>query len=126
MRWRPQVSMVRAGTYVALMICSTAALAPTPPLEFRAAMDQAIMRMHHAMAAPADGQVDEQFARMMIAHHQGAVDMAVLQIRYGSDERLRRLAQGIIVEQQQEIRLMERVLAELAPASAVEAKEARQ
>jgi uncharacterized protein (DUF305 family) len=48
---------------------------------------------------------------MMIPHHQGAVDMALVELRFGHDERLRRLAQGIIVEQRQEIEVMRRILA---------------
>jgi uncharacterized protein (DUF305 family) len=49
---------------------------------------------------------------MMIPHHQGAVDMAVVELRYGRNEKLRRLAQGIIVEQRQEIEVMQRLLGE--------------
>ena len=47
--------------------------------------------------------VDRDFAALMIPHHQGAIDMAVLELRYGRNEQLRRLAQEIIVNQQQEI-----------------------
>jgi uncharacterized protein (DUF305 family) len=49
---------------------------------------------------------------MMIPHHQGAIDMAKVELIYGRDPVLRRLAQGIIVAQQQEIELMERYLHE--------------
>jgi len=42
----------------------------------------------------------------MIPHHQGAIDMALVELRYGKDERLKRLAQEIIVTQQQEIDVM--------------------
>jgi hypothetical protein len=47
---------------------------------------------------------------MMMAHHQGAVDMAMAELRHGSNERLRRLAQGIVIEQRQEIAAMQQVL----------------
>ena len=60
------------------------------------------------MAARPTG--DRDFAAMMIPHHQGAVDMAKLQLIYRRDPVLRRLAQAIIVEQQQEIELMQRSL----------------
>jgi uncharacterized protein (DUF305 family) len=53
---------------------------------------------------------------MMIPHHQGAIDMAKVQLQYGKDPRLRRLAQGIIVEQAQEIAVMQQILDE-APAT---------
>ena len=74
--------------------------------EMHAAMD----KMDAGMAIPPTGDPDRDFARMMIPHHQGAVDMALAELRFGRDERLRRLAQGIIVEQRQEIEVMQRIL----------------
>jgi uncharacterized protein (DUF305 family) len=47
---------------------------------------------------------------MMIPHHKGAIDMALLQLKYGRSEKLRRLAQSIIVEQGQEIAYMRSLL----------------
>ncbi len=52
------------------------------------------------------GDVDADFAAMMIPHHQGAIDMALSELRYGKNEQLRRIAQEIIVDQQQEINAM--------------------
>jgi uncharacterized protein (DUF305 family) len=52
------------------------------------------------------GDPDHDFAAMMIPHHQGAVDMAKLELLYGKDPTLRRLAQEIIVTQEQEIEVM--------------------
>jgi uncharacterized protein (DUF305 family) len=49
---------------------------------------------------------------MMIPHHQGAIDMALAELRYGRNERLKRLAQEIIIEQQQEIAVMRLALRE--------------
>lgn len=69
-------------------------------------------RMHAAMMVAPRGDPDRDFAAMMIPHHQGAVDMAEAELKYGKNERLRRLAQGIIVEQRQEIVVMQGVLAE--------------
>jgi uncharacterized protein (DUF305 family) len=69
----------------------------------------AMERMHAAMmAVRPSGDADRDFAAMMIAHHQGAIDMARLELRYGKDETLRRLAQEIIVTQGQEIGVMRR------------------
>ena len=78
--------------------------------DFPRAMDDAMMRMHEAMHVPYSGNADRDFAAMMIPHHQGAIDMAKLELQYGTDERLRRLAQGIIVEQAQEIGVMHGIL----------------
>jgi uncharacterized protein (DUF305 family) len=47
---------------------------------------------------------------MMIPHHQGSIDMARVLLKYGQDERLKRLAQSIIVEQGQEISYMRTLL----------------
>src|SRR6266568_7142654 len=67
-------------------------------------------RMHEGMEIAASSDVDRDFMRMMIPHHQGAIDMALLQLKYGHDEKLKRLAQSIIVEQGQEIAYMRTLL----------------
>jgi uncharacterized protein (DUF305 family) len=80
---------------------------------FASQMMQAMDRMDSAMiAAKPTNDPDRDFAAMMIPHHQGAIDMAKLELIYGHDPVLRRLAEGIIVEQQQEIELMQRSLNE--------------
>jgi uncharacterized protein (DUF305 family) len=48
---------------------------------------------------------------MMIPHHQGAIEMAKGELKYGQDPELRHLAEGIIAAQQSEIELMDRWLA---------------
>ena len=77
---------------------------------FYSEMSDANARMHAAMDVPATGDIDRDFMRMMIPHHQGAVDMARLLLKYGQDPRLKRLAQSIIVEQDQEIAYMQTLL----------------
>jgi len=80
---------------------------------FALQMMQAMDRMDSAMmAAKPTDDPDRDFAAMMIPHHQGAIDMAKAELIYGHDPVLRRLAEGIIVEQQQEIELMQRSLNE--------------
>jgi hypothetical protein len=49
---------------------------------------------------------------MMIPHHQGAVDMAQAELKYGHNEQLRRLAQEIVATQQCEITVMRLALGE--------------
>ncbi|MBD3887110.1 DUF305 domain-containing protein [Phormidium tenue FACHB-886] len=74
-------------------------------------LNQALISMNTAMSrVPMTGNPDVDFAVMMIPHHQGAVDMAKAELRYGTDSRLRRLAQEIIVTQQSEIALMQLIL----------------
>jgi uncharacterized protein (DUF305 family) len=49
------------------------------------------------------GNADRDFVLMMIPHHQGAIDMAKVEIEYGHDEELRRMAEEIIAAQEKEI-----------------------
>jgi uncharacterized protein (DUF305 family) len=65
-------------------------------------------KMHVAMAAiRPSGATDVDFVRMMLPHHQAAIDMAKIQLLYGKDPQMRRLAQEIITDQQSEIQLMQ-------------------
>jgi uncharacterized protein (DUF305 family) len=83
----------------------------TPAAEsFTSLMMQAMERMHTDMSIVPSGDPDRDFAAMMIPHHQGAVDMAKVELQFGKNPVLRRLAQGIIVEQLQEIEVMQREL----------------
>ncbi|MFB6942221.1 DUF305 domain-containing protein [Streptomyces sp. NPDC060286] len=70
-------------------------------------MDASMETMVKAMAdAPVTGDADRDFAAMMVPHHQGAVAMAKAVLEHGKDPVLRRLAEEIIVTQQQEIGVM--------------------
>ena len=94
-------------------LCAAAATASlaAPPQGFSALLDDAMARMHHAMAsAERTGDPDRDFVTSMIPHHQGAVDMARALLLHGKDPALRRLAEGIVADQQTEIELMERWL----------------
>jgi uncharacterized protein (DUF305 family) len=79
-------------------------------------MMQAMERMQRDMSIVPSGDPDRDFAAMMIPHHQGAIDMAKLELQFGKNPVLRRLAQGIIVEQLQEIEVMQRELRQLQAA----------
>jgi hypothetical protein len=85
---------------------------------FLAENDAAMAKMMDAMAAKPAGDIDRDFAAMMIPHHQGAIDMAVIELRYGKNEQLRRIAQEIIVSQMQEITAMQLAIGEQVTASA--------
>jgi hypothetical protein len=78
----------------------------------------AMSKMMTGMAITPSGNVDPDFVHMMVPHHQGAIDMAVLELRYGHNPILRRLAQEIVVTQQQEITAMYLAIREPLPASA--------
>ncbi|MEN4976476.1 DUF305 domain-containing protein [Pantoea eucalypti] len=80
--------------------------------------EQAMDTMMSRMAIDPTGNVDEDFVAMMTPHHQGAMDMAVAELRYGKNEQLRRIAQEIIVTQQQEIVAMYQALGKPLPPAA--------
>jgi hypothetical protein len=80
--------------------------------------DDAMAKMMNDMAIKPTGDIDRDFVAMMSPHHQGAVDMAVIELRYGKNEQLRRIAQEIIVDQMQEIAAMKLAIGEPATDSA--------
>jgi uncharacterized protein (DUF305 family) len=74
-------------------------------------LDKSMERMHAEMQkVHYSGNADADFASLMVPHHQGAVQMAEVELQFGSDPRLRRLAQEIIVTQQSEIDLMKNAI----------------
>jgi hypothetical protein len=92
----------------------------TPPAEapYLAQNDAVMAKMMADMAVKPTGDVDRDFVNMMVPHHQGAIDMAQAVLRYGHNETIRRLAQEIIVTQQEEIVAMRRAVGEPLPPSA--------
>src|SRR5262249_20541502 len=78
-------------------------------------------KMHMAMGAvPRSGNSYVDFVRLMLPHHQAAIDMAKTQLLYGKDAQMRRLAQEIITDQQLEIELMQHWLKQREPGQAKE------
>jgi len=74
-------------------------------------LDKSMDTMHAEMQKVRySGKADADFASMMIPHHQGAIEMAEVELQFGTDPRLRRLAQEIIVTQQSEIEVMKRAV----------------
>jgi hypothetical protein len=69
------------------------------------------------IATKPTADIDRDFVATMASHHQGAIDMAVVFLRYGHNEQLRRLAQEIVVTQQQEIAAMALAIGEPLPPS---------
>jgi uncharacterized protein (DUF305 family) len=64
-------------------------------------------KMHAAMnSVGPSGNRDADFVKLMLPHHEGAVDMAKAELTYGKDAQMRRLAQEIVTDQESEIQLM--------------------
>jgi uncharacterized protein (DUF305 family) len=71
-------------------------------------MEQAIEKMHTEMASiKPTGDNDADFVRLMLPHHQAAIDMAKTELAHGKDPQMRRLAQEIVADQRSEIELMQ-------------------
>ena len=60
------------------------------------------MMGEHKMA----GDTDKDFLSMMIVHHQGAIDMANVEIKYGTDAEIKKMAEDVVKKQTAEISQM--------------------
>lgn len=92
-----------SAIFLTASLISTAAFAASPSTK---AYEAANSAMHKDMNITYTGDADVDFVAGMIPHHQGAVDMARVQLKYGKDEDLRELAQRIITWQEAEIGFM--------------------
>ena len=73
---------------------------------------RSMTRMHdEMMIGMGYNDPDTAFAKAMLGHHRGAVEMAKIQLKYGTDEEMRQLAQEIITAQQAEIDILNKWLA---------------
>ncbi|MFM0412544.1 MULTISPECIES: CopM family metallochaperone [Paraburkholderia] len=64
--------------------------------------------MKEMSAPPYGGNTDKDFVSHMIPHHQGAIDMAKVELKYGKDPDMKRLARSIIKAQNEEIAYMKK------------------
>jgi YVTN family beta-propeller protein len=91
---------------VAAALVSARAESDRSDNQFVAEARAATRKMMTAMDATPTGDVDADFVAMMIPHHVAAIEMAQAELRTGRNEQLRRLAQEIVVTQQQEVAVM--------------------
>jgi uncharacterized protein (DUF305 family) len=98
-------------------MCATPAADALGEAPFLAENDAAMKKMMSDMAVTPTGDVDVDFVAMMVPHHQGAIGMAVAVLRHGRNPQIRRLAQEIIVTQQQEIAAMRLAVGQPLPPS---------
>ena len=85
------------------------------PMSTDSAMQQELMQgmnqMNQDMMAAAQYKdPDVAFAAGMLPHHIGAVKMAEVELKYGKDPEMRKLAENIINAQQAEIEQMQKWL----------------
>jgi len=93
-----------------VLVASALVLANDAEAPFLKENEAAMAKMMAAMAVTPTGDVDRDFVATMVPHHQGAIEMAQAELRYGHNEQLRRLAQEIIVAQTQEIAVMHQAI----------------
>jgi uncharacterized protein (DUF305 family) len=91
--------------------------APAAEAPYLAENVSAMTKMMIDMGIRPSGDVDADFVAMMVPHHQGAIEMAQAELRYGRNEPLRRIAQEIIITQMQEITAMRLSLGQPLPPS---------
>jgi uncharacterized protein (DUF305 family) len=68
--------------------------------------DLAMSNMNRTMLVEPTGDIDRDFVALMIPQHQGAIDMARAELKYGHNDELRRLAQSVITQQNDEVSAM--------------------
>jgi hypothetical protein len=99
-------------------ICPASARADFPgEMPYLVESQAGMNRMMSDMAVKPTGDVDRDFVSMMVPHHQGAIDMARAVLRSGHNEQIKRLAQEIIITQQQEIAVMRLAVGDPLPPS---------
>ena len=84
---------------------------------FNAEVSHSMSNMMSAMSVKPSGDVDKDFVDQMIPHHIGAIEMSESELKYGRNVKVRRIAQEIIVTQEQEIAAMRVALGERLPPS---------
>jgi uncharacterized protein (DUF305 family) len=105
------------GDYIAAICAKSFRSASAAEASYLAENVSAMTKMMIEMGIRPSGDVDTDFVAMMTPHHQGAIEMAQAELRYGRNEPLRRMAQEIIVTQLQEITAMRLSLGQPLPSS---------
>jgi hypothetical protein len=103
--------------YISAICAKSFGSAPATEAPYLAENVSAMTKMMIDMGIRPSGDVDTDFVAMMVPHHQGAIEMAQAELRYGRNELLRRMAQEIIVTQLQEITAMQLSLGHPLPLS---------
>ena len=94
-----------------MLLAATGAGAARADTAATAAYKQAMNTMMMGMGQPYTGDPDRDFVQGMVPHHQGAIDMARVELTYGRDPVLKQLARSIIASQGREQAFMRQWLA---------------
>jgi len=116
-RFTHRLFPTRSALLAVALIGGATSLAASVEALFLAENDAAMTKMMAAMDVKPSGDVDADFVATMVPHHQAAIDMAKAELCYGRNEQLRRIAQEIIVTQQEEIATMRLAIGQPLPPS---------
>lgn len=99
---------IAAAVTTSFVLVDRPAIAQDTQAEMKAFTDA-----HHKMLMTMEdmkptGDADKDFVMMMMPHHQGAIDMAEVELKYGKDPKLRQMAEEIIAAQKKEIEEMKK------------------
>jgi Domain of unknown function (DUF305) len=109
---------IALAAYISVLCAKPFRSASAAEAPYLAENVSAMTKMMIDMGIKPSGDVDTDFVGMMAPHHQGAIEMAQAELRYGRNESLRRMAQEIIVTQLQEITAMRLALGQPLPSPA--------
>ena len=104
----PRLPLFWSSIAATLLMAGPVAAADTPSTTAYKQADEAMMQ---GMSRPYNGDPDQDFVTGMLPHHQGAIDMANIELKYGRDPALHHLAREIIASQAKEQAFMRRWLA---------------
>ncbi|WP_187435854.1 DUF305 domain-containing protein [Bradyrhizobium hipponense] len=71
--------------------------------QFLLDIDLAMSNMNRSMLMTSTDDIDRDFVNVMVPHHQGAIDMARPEIKWGRNDELRQLARRMVSQQEEEI-----------------------
>ena len=91
---------------------ATTGTATNSNMPFMAAMDKMMKDMHSMKMT---GDADHDFAMMMKSHHQGAIDMAGIEVAQGKDAELKGVAQKIIDDAQKDMKELDAFMSSHQP-----------
>jgi uncharacterized protein (DUF305 family) len=126
---RPIKWLISLATTVSMILATSIALAQDETAQHRVAPapidsseqhfiiehDLAVSKMSLSMLVGPTGDVDRDFVAAMMPHHEGAIDIARAELKYGHNDELRRLAQNIIAQREREISEMRGAVGETRP-----------
>jgi uncharacterized protein (DUF305 family) len=109
-----RIAVIYAVVAVGLAVLAPAHAGTSQDAAFLAENQAAMNKMMAGMNIKPTSDVDHDFTAMMIPHHEGAIEMAQAELQHGRNQKLIRIAQEIVVEQQQEIAAMRLAIGEPA------------